>query len=309
MKNSFIKIAKSHHGRCFICKRRTSLHKVKSESVLYALKHYKIYIKPHARCCVRHLDLNGLIKHEQFDFILTSQVSHEKNKKIILDNNIFFSVQSGIFENFRDMASLTDEYCFKITRWSKQEFIHFSKYITSIYDTAGRTKEELIAVYRYWLRKGLDQSSLALYQNNKSQHQISHYLSQIRMAINKDFVPFYLGSSKDIAFYLSHNNETTTILHNLKKNDLIIIVDSTYLRLEKSSNNHFQYKCWSQQKMDLLMKPFIICCADGFIIDCYGPFQANLNDAKIFEYILETDKSLLSILKPNNTVVLLDRGK
>ncbi len=149
---------------------------------------------------------------------------------------------------------------------------------------------------------------MALFQNNKSQNQISHYLSQIRIAINKDFVPFYLGSKKDIGFYLSHNNTTTKILHKLKKNDLLIIVDSTYLRLEKSSNNHFQYSCWSQQKMDLLIKPFIICCADGFIIDCYGPFQANLNDAKIFEYILETDKSLLSILKPHHTVVLLDRG-
>jgi hypothetical protein len=147
-----------------------------------------------------------------------------------------------------------------------------------------------------------------MFQNNKSQNQISHYLAQIRVAINKDFVPFFLGSTKKREFYLSHNNITTTILHDLNKNDLAIIVDSTYTRLEKSANNQFQYSCWSQQKMDLLIKPFIICCADGFIIDCYGPFQANLNDAKIFEYILETDMALSSLLKPHKTVILLDRG-
>ena len=61
--------------------------------------------------------------------------------------------------------------------------------------------------------------------------------------------------------------------------------------------------------MDLLIKPFIICCADGYIIDCYGAFQANQNDAKIFDYILRTDQDLLRILKPNKTFVFLDRGK
>jgi len=62
------------------------------------------------------------------------------------------------------------------------------------------------------------------------------------------------------------------------------------------------------QKMDLLIKPFIICCADGYIIDCYGPFQANANDAKILQYILETDGNLMNILKPHETYVIMDRG-
>jgi hypothetical protein len=143
MKSTLIKIAKSHHGRCFICKRSSSFHKVKSDSVLNALKHFKIFIKQHARCCVRHLDLNGLIKHDQFDFILTNQVSHENENKLLFDNNLYFPVQSGIFDNFKDMASLSEDHCFMITRWSKLEFIRFSKYLTCINDTAGRTKSSL----------------------------------------------------------------------------------------------------------------------------------------------------------------------
>ena len=99
------------------------------------------------------------------------------------------------------------------------------------------------------------------------------------------------------------------MLFDLKKNDLAIFADATYTRLEKSANNEFQYRCWSQQKLDLLVKPFLICCADGYIIDCYGPFQANLNDAKIFEYILKTDIDLLQLLLPNQTYTFLDRGK
>jgi hypothetical protein len=60
--------------------------------------------------------------------------------------------------------------------------------------------------------------------------------------------------------------------------------------------------------MDLLIKPFIVCCTDGYIIDCYGPFQANQNDAKIFDYILQTDHELRNVLLPNKTYVFLDRG-
>ena len=60
--------------------------------------------------------------------------------------------------------------------------------------------------------------------------------------------------------------------------------------------------------MDLLLKPFLITCADGWIIDCYGPFQANQNDSKIFDYILSTDKDLLNMLKSGKTLVFLDRG-
>ncbi len=95
----------------------------------------------------------------------------------------------------------------------------------------------------------------------------------------------------------------------MKEDQLAVFVDATYTRLEKSSNNEFQYKCWSMQKMDLLIKPFIICCADGYVIDCYGPFQANHNDAKILEYVLETDQELSKVLIPNKTLIFLDRGK
>ena len=61
--------------------------------------------------------------------------------------------------------------------------------------------------------------------------------------------------------------------------------------------------------MDLLIKLFIICCSDGYFIDCYGPFQANQNDAKIFEYIISNDENLKNILQPyQNTFIFLDRG-
>ena len=94
----------------------------------------------------------------------------------------------------------------------------------------------------------------------------------------------------------------------MKQDELAIIADATYTRIEKSTNNDFQYRTWSSQKNHSLIKPFLLTCADGYIIDIYGPFSASLNDATIFDYILSTDIDLKPILLAGKTVVVLDRG-
>ncbi len=127
--------------------------------------------------------------------------------------------------SIKHFSTISEEDCYKITRWTKAQFNDFSKYVNSVYDTVGRTKERLIAIYRYWLRKGIDQSSLAMFNNTSSQQQICHYLSQIRFAINKDFVPFHLGSIKGREFFIKHNNDTSIELFQLGPNDLAIFVD------------------------------------------------------------------------------------
>lgn len=309
---SWLLTAYATHKHCIICKRTANLHRIKPKSIAQAYIHRRIVIKIGTRCCHRHLDKNGFIKLDHMDYIETLPQSYGKPTAVLFDSLMeeFSNNESCIFEKFNNFETLDEDHCFNITSWNKTEFLRFSKYISSIslYNTSGRTKDQLIALYRFWLRKGIDQCSLAMFKNNTSQQQISHYLEQIRTAINKEFVPFFLGANRSRKFFLKHNNATTIELHQLGRKDLAIVADASYTRLEKSCNNQFQYLSYSLQKMDNLVKPFIICCTDGYFIDCYGPFQANLNDAKIFDYILRTDKELVRIMKPYKTVAFLDRG-
>ncbi len=127
---------------------------------------------------------------------------------------------------------------------------------------------------------------------NTSQQQINHYLAQIRSAINEEFVPEFLGAKKGKDFFLKHNTESVKILHDFDVDTLAVIADGTYTRLEKSANNEFQYSSFSKQKTDHLIKPFIMCCADGYFIDCYGPFAATLGDSETLKYIMNTDEHL-----------------
>lgn len=310
MKSKMIKIAFSSHKKCFICRCSVrSLHSIKKESIIKIYQTVKILIKNDSRCCSRHLDSFGLVKREHFSLIPSESKNCTKEQMETIQRIVKKSETTGIFDYFRDISTLDEDLCKKITNWSRSEFMKFSSYIISLNDSNGRTKEQLIAIYRFWLRKGIDQSSIALLKINTSQQQISHYLSQIRQSIYKDFVPLFLGANKKRSLFLEHNTKSAACLFNMKKSDLAIVADATYCRIEKSANNQFQYLCWSEQKTDLLIKPFLLCCADGYIIDCYGPFQANRNDAQILDFVLKNDENLKNILLPNKTFVFLDRGK
>jgi hypothetical protein len=92
------------------------------------------------------------------------------------------------FRRIQKYGFIERRYLQKITGWSKIKFVRFSNYINNIRETAGRNKKQLIAFNRFWLKKGLDQSSLAMLKCKTAQQQISHYLSQIRNAMNIEFV-------------------------------------------------------------------------------------------------------------------------
>jgi hypothetical protein len=128
--------------------------------------------------------------------------------------------------------------------------------------------------------------------------------------MHTDCVPLFLGAHKGKDFFLKYNTESVRILHNFKEDDLAIVVDGTYTKIEKSANNQFQYLTYSVPKCDNLVKPFIMCCADVYLIDCYGPFQATMNDATIFRYVLKTDTDLNKLCqKKENIMFFVDRGE
>lgn len=308
--NSYVQTASSCHGKCFICKRSSvKLKKVSEDSVVKAFTEHRIYIKDHARVCERHLK-DGRLKEEEFNKIPTTLQPYGPRAYMLLNSVAKLATKPKLlFDHFEDMSQVTDEICLEATGWKKKTFKRFASYISSINETKGRSKEQLIAIYRYWIRKGVSQDSLARLKSNCTRIQMNKYLTVIRKAIYHDFVPYFLGAnSRSREFFISHNNDSSKELFNLSEDHLAVVIDGTYARIEKSSNNKFQYDTWSGQKVDSLIKPFTVCCTDGYFIDCYGPFKANQNDATILKYILETEKHLLSILQPKKSTVFLDRG-
>ena len=265
-----VNTALSTHTACFICREKTrGLHQVKKKDIIYAYATHKIYIKHHSRLCDAHFDEYGFIRKEEFSIIPTKQRYFDKSNIKMFD--VLCQSSENIFDQFKSKKALEEEHCKTVTGWSRDTFFEFSDYVLSVNHNKHRSKFQLIALYLYWLKSGMTQKNLALiFGKNITQRCISRYLDQIRLAIYKDFVPFYLGADRERNFFLRYNTVMTQNIFGLENDILVFVADGTSCRIQKSNNNEFQYKTYSVQKNDSLFKPFIICGADGYIVDCYG---------------------------------------
>ena len=199
-----IKTSISSHDYCFVCRRKRSQRirpiKINLKAIIHVYKKLKILIKEDSRCCKSHLNDSGLIKDECLSQIGTKLKSYNNQLLTMLDN--LNTKEKSVLEKFDDWDKLEESLCLEITGWTKNQLMKFSKFISSINDNQNRSKMQLIALYRYWLRTGTNQSVLAkLFNSTTKQQDISNYLSQVREAINNDFVPFYLGVKNSRDFF------------------------------------------------------------------------------------------------------------
>ena len=64
---------------------------------------------------------------------------------------------------------------------------------------------------------------------------------------------------------------------------------------------------YSGQKKRHLIKPFVMCTADGYIIDVFGPYLATHNDFTILQDLMKNSQNINNLLKPKD-LIILDRG-
>jgi len=223
--------AGSNHLSCFICgRRREKLYVAPSKSIAFAYKYLGLVIKTHARLCSRHLiNDNSEIRESEFINIHSTRryFPHETVRMFDLFCK-FLNLEETptIFEPFKNLNTLNEFHCKQITSWTVSEFIRFSSYLTSWKKSDGRDKDEIIALYRYYMKKGLTQATVAILRGNTSQREISRYLEQMRHCINQDFVPYFIGIvNRNREFFLSHQTPTCKIIFKLSDEILVLLAD------------------------------------------------------------------------------------
>ena len=121
-----------------------------------------------------------------------------------------------------------------------------------------------------------------------------------------DIVPYNIGCENiDRNQLILRQSKLANILFPRSK--VIIIADGTYAFHQKSSNNFYQRISFSGQKKTHLCKPFTICTTDGFILDFFGPYNGNLNDATIMKKIMKTETHFNNLLEKGD-LFIVDRG-
>jgi hypothetical protein len=133
----------------------------------------------------------------------------------------------------------------------------------------------------------------------------------------QDFVPLHLGYHISRQEALQRNLRVPEgVFGNpdspLDQKKLIIIMDGTYIYIQKSSNYFFQRASYSNHKYRNLVKPFLIVCCDGHILDVSEPHPARTSDATITIQILDNENEdgdgLLNWLLNDGDVLIVDRG-
>ena len=90
---------------------------------------------------------------------------------------------------------------------------------------------------------------------------------------------------------------SASILHHLPKTlfsqhkdeTAIIVLDGTYIYIQKSADYAFQRMSFSMHKHRLLLKLMVIVGTDGYILSILGPYYARNNDASITKHMMKTN--------------------
>lgn len=161
---------------------------------------------------------------------------------------------------------------------SKDNFFDLTSNITSLRNTKCRSVKNAIGILLFKLKSGLSNGVLATLCGMRSRRQVAEIVRTARIAMMQYFVSMNFGFDHTTRESIV-DHHTTDISKQLFTDPIsdtvIMVLDGTYIYIQKSSSYKFQRLTYSMHKNLPLVKPFIITATDGYIVDVVGPFFAN----------------------------------
>lgn len=216
------------------------------------------------------------------------------------------ALQRGSRFDFNDRGALSDE---EMHFWTGRNNEQFDSILEPSLIQECRNPGTALGIYLTKLRTGDSNERLASLFNMTRQN-LERLMNKARDCLTEEYIVFHLGMD-----YVTRNNikkRNLTIPRAIYGDDenskAIIICDGTYIYIHKSANFLFQRQSYSLHKFQNLLKPFLIVCTDGYIIDVKGPYAATKTDANIMSSIMNNNENPIHILLEPNDVFILDRG-
>ena len=139
------------------------------------------------------------------------------------------------------------------------QFNNLLSNLTSMRNSSVRSIRVALAVFLIKMRLGLSNKVLASLFHLKSKRIVSRIVHNTAEALLKDFVPYHLGFQHIDRKTVLENQQTPVASQLMTDRDdqVIVVMDGTYLFVQKSSNNQFQRRSFSMHKHRNLVKPMI----------------------------------------------------
>ena len=123
-----------------------------------------------------------------------------------------------------------------------------------------RSKRVAIALFCAKMRLGLSNRVLSTIFRIKDNQAVSRIIHQVTEALMTNFVPKHIGFrhvSRHTVLEQHQTLKANTLLTN-NNQQVVVVMDGTYLYLQKSANNELQRRTYSTHKHRHLVKPMII---------------------------------------------------
>ena len=303
--------ASANHRKCIICFHVFESHKFSKytkqkliglDARIEAFVETGVYIVEGSRCCLNHLDRESTNLTEQALLELRSvnetTCLKESECSDLINSLRDYAKNNSVFQKFKNPYTISDKLCKKTTGRSTEEFLIIYNSLT-MNESKNRSKSQALAIYLFWLKTGMTQETIAAYFGaDLKQIDISHINEQVRTHL-EDFVNKNYGSRHlTREMLLDHNSAFVNKSFGTEKKQIVaLLADATYFEIGKSKNHLMQRISFSVSKNYNLIKPMVVCLSNGYIVEIYGPYPANMNDAQILKNILETDTNIHSLLR------------
>lgn len=256
--------------------------------------------------------------HLKDETVISSKLSQkadpdELGKLLIALRDVASKKTSKKGIDFDNLDNQTDEEIKTMTGITKEQFNDLLTYVADIRDTPTRSKSTALGIFLVKLRTGLSHSVLATLFHLSGRNHVGKVVQSIRRSLMNTFVPANIGfdhiTREDIIS--NHTSARAKALFANDKDDIVILVlDGTYIYIEKSAAYSFQRKTFSVHKGRPLVKPMMIVTTSGYIVDIIGPYFANgkNNDSGITTHVFNKNISNIQAWVQGLDVFIVDRG-
>ena len=302
------------HAYCCLCKRSgPKLLSISSDARIDFFVRENTLLPGGARCCPNHIK-DGRIVNGNY---VQSQTHVQMDSISIMDligklKDIVNAIPTSRldFDSDRDMS---DQDYFNLTGLSKRHFEDLCEYVSQgMRNTPSRSIKPSLGIFLLKMKSGLPNKTMAtLFNISKS--SLRRAISSVRKALMSSFVPNYLGF-EHIAKQDIISDHTRPLAQFLFGNNAdpkaILVIDGTYIYIQKSNNFHFQRRTYSVHKGRPLVKPMVICSSSGYFISILGPYFADMknNDAAILNHAMMRNADTIRQWVQEEDVFIVDRG-
>ncbi|XP_033725099.1 uncharacterized protein LOC117315068 [Pecten maximus] len=307
------------HSSCCVCKRRDT-----KLTVITAEARYRLFIeKGHllkcgSRCCVNHL----CDKYFTRECIENIEDHTKHNEQSQFNRTDIINLISSIREiairhektriDFDNVNALTESDYVNLTGLSKTDFEYLCEHVTTIRSTKNRTSRTCLALLLVKLRSGMSNTLLStLFNIGKS--GIRRAISSTRTALGSHFTPKFVGFrhiSREVVIKDHTRPLAQELFGSFVQSPAILVLDGTYIYIQKSNHFKFQRRSYSLHKGRPLVKPMMFVSTTGYIVSVMGSYLADSknNDANILKHAIATNSEDINEWISEEDVLVVDRG-